>query len=409
MSPAARGEVLLTGTTGFVGMELLARYLERGDRRIVALVRADGAAQAQARVDGVLENLFGARAAEHRGRVDAVAGDVTLPGLGIAQRERERIAERVSTIVHSAASVSFTLPIDEAREINVAGTRRMLELAQLAQERGGIDCFGHVSTAYVAGTHAGRFGECQCNVGQAFHNSYEESKFEAEQLVRSQTSLPTKIMRPSIVVGDRNNGWTAAFNVLYWPLRALSRGLFAAIPGSSSAPLDVVSIDYVADAVHALCETGPARPGETYHLTAGANASTIGEIVGRASRYFRRPAPRVVPPIEFATLPPGSVAKDSALAAGSVYFPYFSLDAVFDDVETRARLEPAGIAPSPLHDYLDRLLDFATRSRWGKRPISRVDAFATPMGLPGRSSLSGQQSGSHVRVPPVAPPLRVAS
>ena len=32
--------ILLTGATGFVGMELLARYLERGDRDIVALVRA---------------------------------------------------------------------------------------------------------------------------------------------------------------------------------------------------------------------------------------------------------------------------------------------------------------------------------------------------------------------------------
>ncbi|MGH2856592.1 MAG: SDR family oxidoreductase [Solirubrobacteraceae bacterium] len=379
MTTAARGEVLLTGTTGFVGMELLARYLERGDRRVVALVRADDAAHARARVDGVLENLFGARAAEHAGRVDAVAGDVTLPGLGLAPRQRERIAERVTTIVHSAASVAFTLPIAEAREINVEGTRRMLELAQLTQERGGIDCFGHVSTAYVAGTHVGHFAERQCNVGQSFHNSYERSKFEAEQLVRSHASLPTKIMRPSIVVGDRNNGWTAAFNVLYWPLRALSRGLFAAIPGSTSAPLDVVSIDYVADAVHALCDTQPTRPGETYHLTAGANASTIGEIVSRASGYFRRPAPRVVPPTEFDRLPPGSVAQDSALAAGRVYFPYFSLDAVFDDAETRARLEPAGIsAASPLQDYLDRLLDFATRSRWGKRPIARADAFAAP-------------------------------
>ena len=29
--------VLLTGATGFVGMELLARYLERSDRRVYAL------------------------------------------------------------------------------------------------------------------------------------------------------------------------------------------------------------------------------------------------------------------------------------------------------------------------------------------------------------------------------------
>jgi thioester reductase-like protein len=56
----ASGDVLLTGATGFVGMELLARYLERGDRDIVTLVRADCHQAAQSRVDATLENLFGA-------------------------------------------------------------------------------------------------------------------------------------------------------------------------------------------------------------------------------------------------------------------------------------------------------------------------------------------------------------
>jgi thioester reductase-like protein len=367
------GEVLLTGTTGFLGMELLTRYLERSDRRIVALVRAGSPEGARARVDAVLENLFGPRAAEHRTRVDAVAADMTAPGLGLARCERERLAERVTTIVHSAASVSFSLPLHEAREINLDGTRRMLELAELAHARGMLRCYGHVSTAYVAGTHAGGFAERDLEVGQEFHNSYERSKFEAEQLVREHHDLPSTIMRPSIVVGDRNSGWTAAFNVLYWPLRAFARGLFTAVPAIPSAPVDVVSIDYVADATYALCESTRGR-GSTYHLTAGPDASTMGEIAGLASRYFRRPLPRVLSPAEFAALPRRGV-EGRALDAGSLYFPYFSIDAVFDDAVTRARLEPEGIRASPLGDYLEQLLDFATRSRWGKRPIARFAAF----------------------------------
>ncbi|HEY2438581.1 MAG TPA: SDR family oxidoreductase, partial [Solirubrobacteraceae bacterium] len=367
------GDVLLTGTTGFVGMELLARYLERSDRQIVALIRAGNADGAQARMNAVLENLFGETWPEVAGRVHVVAADMTAPGLGLEASDRDRLAERVTTIVHCAASVSFTLPLEEAREINVAGTRRMLEFAELAQARGGLDCYGHVSTAYVAGTHAGRFCERDLDVGQSFHNSYEQSKFEAEQLVRACDGLPSKILRPSIVVGDRNSGWTSAFNVLYWPLRALSRGLFSVVPAIPTAPVDVVSIDYVADAVHALCEQSGGA-GETYHLIAGPNASTIAEIMGRASRYFRRPAPEVLTPAEFAALPSRSAAEDSALEAGQAYFPYFSIDTVFEDEATRARLEPEGILASPLSDYLERLLDFATRSRWGKRPIARVDA-----------------------------------
>ncbi len=86
----AQGDVLLTGATGFVGMELLARYLERGERDVVTLVRADSQDGAQARVDAVLENLFGAEALDYRPRVHAVAADMTAPGLGLTEAERDR-------------------------------------------------------------------------------------------------------------------------------------------------------------------------------------------------------------------------------------------------------------------------------------------------------------------------------
>jgi nucleoside-diphosphate-sugar epimerase len=324
----------------------------------------------------VLENLFGARgAAAYERRVEAVAADLTAPRLGLARGRCAALSSRVSSIVHSAASVSFTLPLAEARAINVDGTKRMLEFARLAGEHGGLERYGHVSTAYVAGTFDGRFHEHDLDVGQDFNNTYERSKCEAEQLVHAADGVPFTIMRPSIIVGDRRSGWTSAFNVLYWPLRAFARGLFTAVPGIPSAPVDVVSVDYVADAVYALC-SAPAGAGcsETFHLTAGADASTIKEIADAASRYFKRPLPTVLPPAEFAAL--GSSAG-SVVEGSRAYFPYFSTGAVFDDAGARARLLPRGISVTPLRDYLDRLLDFATLSRWGKRPIARVEALAT--------------------------------
>jgi thioester reductase-like protein len=372
------GDLLLTGSTGFVGMELLARALERTDRSVTALVRAPGDDAARARVDGVLDDLFGARADEYRTRVVAVAGDLERPGLGLARRTREEIAERVTTIVHSAASVSFTLPLAEARAVNVEGTRHVLELAELAAARGdGLQCYGHISTAYIAGDHSGRFGEDAHDLGQGFRNTYEQSKFEAEALVRA-AGLPARILRPSIIVGDRRSGWTAAFNVLYWPLRALSRGLFAAIPADPASPVDAVSVDYVADAAHALCfDPAPVAPGaETYHLTAGTHASTLEEVCSLASTYFGRPAPRVLPPEQFAELDAADVARGAALEAGRIFFPYFSVGAQFCDEATRGRLAGSGIQVSPLSDYLEQLLEFATRARWGKRPIARAEALA---------------------------------
>jgi thioester reductase-like protein len=367
------GDVLLTGATGFVGMELVTRYLERSDRNVITLVRAADDAAAQARMNAVLDDLFGERAGHHRGRVRAVAGDVTTPSLGLSAAMRDELAERTSTIVHSAASVSFTLSLSEARAINTEGTRRMLELAELADQRGGLGSYGQVSTAFVSGDHAGRFAETDLHVGQEFHNSYEQSKFESELLVAA-TDLPTRVMRPSIVVGERVSGWTAAFNVVYWPLRAFSRGLFDVIPADPSAPVDVVPIDYVADAVHALCGDA-GTDGQTYHLTAGSHASTMLELCTMASRYFRRPPPRVVTAEEFAKLPPPSVAVQQAFAAGAAYFPYFAMEGSFGDALTRERLEPAGIRCPALPEYIDRLLDFATRARWGKVRIPRAEAL----------------------------------
>jgi hypothetical protein len=66
----------------------------------------------------------------------------------------------------------------------------------------------------------------------------------------------------------------------------------------------------------------------------------------------------------------------SALGQSAIYFPYFACSTEFDNAGARARLEPAGISVSPLAHYLERLLDFATRTRWGKRPLSRLEALA---------------------------------
>ena len=365
--------VFLTGATGFVGMEVLVRYLERGSRSVTCLVRAESDEAARARLDRILDQLIANGAELFAHRVEAVAGEMTAEDLGLSSELRERLAEETGTIIHCAANVAFDQELEDARRTNVGGTRRMLEFARLAQQRGGLERYAQVSTAYVAGTHTGRFTEDDLEVGQGFRNTYEQSKFESEQMIRAEADeLPWIVLRPSIIVGDQSSGWTSAFNVMYWPLRALSTGLFRAVPAMPESPLDIVSIDYVADAIYELAECPLDSSHKTFHLTASEDASTFAEIVSLASRYFRKPEPQAVPPAEFVA--GAGTLSDAAIEASRIYFPYFAIATVFDNARTRARLAQAGIHCTPLREYMHHLLDFATRSRWGKRPIARAEA-----------------------------------
>jgi long-chain acyl-CoA synthetase len=377
------GPLLLTGATGFLGMELLARYLERTDRTIYALVRGRDDAQAQARLRATVKRVVAAP-----GRFDhrllAVRGDVALPGLGLARSRRLALAESVTEIVHAAAAGCFTLPLGEAREINVEGTRRLLELAELCALHGSLRRFSHISTAYVAGDATGVFGEDDHDVGQGFRNTYEYTKWEAERLVRAHAGrLPVQIFRPSIVVGEQDTGWTAAFNVIYAPLRAYAKGAAVPlIPGRRSAPVDVVPVDYVADAIFALASRADGA-GHTYSLAAGPQANTVGELVRLSAQAFGRTRPLTVPPSLYArTLHPlllrrSRGAKRQWLEQAPVFFPYFALRVRHDTSRTQAALAAAGLRPPPLAAYFERLVDFAQAADWGRRTLSRVDAAGT--------------------------------
>jgi len=377
--------VFMTGATGFVGMELLTRYLERTDRRVYALVRGVDDAEVQARMHRTLLDLFGP-GHPYANRVVAVRGDVTRAGLGIAGGLNQ-LTEEVSEIVHSAASVSFELERQAARAINVDGARRMLEFAERCHARGALRRMSYISTAFVAGEHVGCFSEDDLDVGQRFRNTYEQSKLEAECLIaRSHGQLPITVFRPSIIVGERDTGWTASFNVLYWPLRAFARGAYAALPARRDAPVDVVPVDYVADAMFALSQS-PEAEGATFHLTAGANASTVGELVELATAFFKRPMPRLIEPALYRRFVHPLLVRAAAdersrraLVRSELYFPYFAARVTFDDRRSRVALRGAGIESAPLHTYFERLIQFALTAEWGRRriPRARVAGRKTP-------------------------------
>jgi long-chain acyl-CoA synthetase len=360
VSPAR--SIVLTGATGFLGMEVLVRLLERTDRPVVALVRAADDAEAQARMDGVLATLFAPGHRPDPRRVRAVAADLERPGLGLPERGLDAVADAAGIVVHCAASVSFALPLDEARQINVAGTAEVLGLARRAQARGALDRVVHVSTAYVAGEREGRILESDGDLGQRHRNTYEQTKLEAEALVEA-AALPVAILRPSIVVGDSRTGWTPAFNVIYWPLQAFARGMLSRVPADPDGRVDIVPVDVVADAIVELV-TGPRRT-DRFHVVAGDRAPSCHELATLAAGAFGRDTPAFVAP---GTDPP---AEDQA----GVFLPYFRMRSVFDGGAGAALTPPA----PPLASYFDTLMAYARDARWGRVPMARWERAAVPV------------------------------
>jgi thioester reductase-like protein len=349
------GPVLLTGATGFLGMELLVRLLERSDCDIVTIVRAADDREAEARMSGVLDTLFAPQDIPAvRGRVRAVAGDLERRGLGLAAATRDRLTSEISAVAHCAASISFSLPLEEARRINVTGTHAVMGLASEAYARGALERVVHVSTAYVAGDRAGRVSESQRYVGQSFRNTYEQTKLEAESLV-DDSDLPAAILRPSIVVGDSVTGWTPAFNVIYWPLMAFARNLLPSVPADPNGHVDIVCVDTVADALYTLLD-GPVQHG-TMHAVAGEDAVTNYELATMAANAFGREPPRFVSPGE----DPRSEERAGA------FVPYFRSRLLFD----ARRGRELGFRPPPLKQYFGALMDYADQARWGKKPVPR--------------------------------------
>ena len=363
--------ILVTGATGFLGARLVSELLTRQPNATLALLIRPRANQPiQTRADALVPPA-------DRHRVRAYSGDVSLPNCGLSPDDYQSLADQVTRVIHSAATVRFDHSLDEARAINVEGTRRILDFAASAPN---LRSLAYVGTAYVAGERTGLILETELNVGQSFRNTYEQTKSEAEALVRSRIGiepgkLPGLILRPSIIVGDSQTGVTSSFKMMYWPLKIYARGLWKTVPGYADAILDIVPVDYVAAAVAHLT-FDPAAIGQVVHLCAGPRGSaTIQQIARRAAQFFKAPEARYVEPrLFFAAVRPILFMilwgkKRRVLRDGRAYRDYFTMRMQFDTTNAERLLNPAGIVSPPVLDYLDRLFDYCVASEWGRKQV----------------------------------------
>lgn len=343
---------LMTGASGLLGADVFDRLLR------------DPAV-------GTIYTLSRSPAAICSPRVVQVEGDLHRDGLGIDPAMRARLAREATTILHCAATTSFSQSLGEARATNTEGTRRLLELTA---GWAGVRRWVYVSTAFVAGRRTGVVRESDVSAA-GWVNAYEQSKSEGEALVRAARE-DWAIARPATVVCDDATGRITQVNAVHRALRLYFSGLAAMLPAAPGSVLDVVTTEYAARGIARLV-VAPDVEGKAFHFCAGAGAIPIDELLdvsyeafGRAPAWRRRGIARPL----ITDLETYRIFEDAIEDAGS--------DRVRQAVRSLGHFVPQLAYPKRFAtDGADALLGDcapAVTSFWGRMVDTLVSAPAAP-------------------------------
>ncbi len=338
--------VLLTGGTGFLGKMIVERLLRVAPEieRIYLLIRAaQQPAEARFEAEVLTSNAFDALTCMHgdgwpafvRRKVMPIAGDVSLPRLGLADDVHAECASRVDFIINGAASVSFDAPLDEAVRHNTRSVQHVAEFARACRSAALV----HVSTAFVAGRRTGRIPEApltpdisereatavdeivqaildEAATGQwssretrrrlveagmthakslGWHDSYTYTKSLGEMtLARHRGGVPAAIVRPTIIessLRDPSPGWIENLNVGDPLFVEYGRGRMPMFPLGLDTVLDFVPVDLVANAIVALLPRVADMRAAIGYYTVGTGALNplVGERLYEITyEYFQR-------------------------------------------------------------------------------------------------------------------------
>ena len=355
----------VTGATGFIGRHLVGELLKR-EGTIYVLVREGSRAR--------LEELLSSWDAGAE-RIVPVIGDLTAPGLGVSDADRERL-QGVEHFFHLAAIYDMSADEESNRRANVDGTRHAVELAN--DLNAGI--FHHTSSIAVSGRYRGLFREDMFDEGQKLADPYSRTKFESEKLVRDEATVPWRVYRPAIVVGHSQTGEMDKIDGPYYFFKVIQR-LRDVVPrwmpvvGLEGGKINVVPVDFVASAMDHIAHQ-PGLDGQAFHLTdpkpksAGqlvntfARAAHAPEATMRIDRQMMNVVPKQARSM-LAQLPPVQRITDQVLGDFGIpreVLTYIDYPSDYDSRDAQRALDGTGIQVPALEAYADRLWDYWERN-----------------------------------------------
>jgi len=254
---------MITGADGHVGKALAHWLLENSDENLLLLVRATDSDEQSRKL-----SFLGKLASSSRCRVafsdlrQEKPFDVVSPA-------------QITNIIHSAAVTSFAVDQKTAREVNIEGTRKLVRFAETCSD---LRRFCFVSSLYTAGLRDGVVNEFIDRNEPEFANYYEWSKWQAEQIVANDSSIPWHIYRLATIIGEDSSGRVVQQNVIHNTLRLFYYGLLSIVPGRADTRVYMVSTEFVTSTIGALL-TLKLQDG-VYHISDSASdALHLGEVI----------------------------------------------------------------------------------------------------------------------------------
>jgi thioester reductase-like protein len=359
--------LFLTGSTGYIGGHIAARLLGRHDEQLNVLVRADNAQDAAAKLwRGLQLHMDAAAFADAMGsRITVFRGDLTEPHFGLSDADYRRLAETTDSVIHCAASLNRKSE-KSCLNVNLRGTLEVVQLARRAAAGNGLRRFSQVSTVAVCGERNREVvtEDASIDWNRSDYDPYARTKKFCEHMVRELLpDVPRTVFRPSIVLGDSRRAETTQFDMV----RAfvfLAR--LPVLPFRPDDRIDIVPVDYVADAVVALHQK-PRPEHEIYHLSSGTGAETFRQLTDTLSHAAGRMSPLYWPGLEKSA--GGIITRLSRSRSGfgrsasllKVFWPYLTWNTVFDNSRVVAEM---GRAPAPFSTYCHPLFRFSVEHRF---------------------------------------------